>query len=74
MPTAELIVIIITGAVSILDVFVNVFTLCMHGRCTSRCGCCSIEHTEDEDKKHELVVSDSIRKMFTKTSPVSTTI
>jgi hypothetical protein len=62
----ELIAIVITGAISLIDVFVNCFGLVMHGHCVSSCCCCTFEHDEEPDNKPELVVSDSIRKMFTK--------
>jgi hypothetical protein len=46
----ELIAIIITGVVSGFDLIVNVFTVCMTGRCKSTCcDCFEFEHEEEPD-------------------------
>lgn len=49
----ELLMIIITGVVSGLDVIVNIAGLCMSGHCRSSCMGAEFSHNENDDSSSE---------------------
>lgn len=54
----EIIAIIITGVVSTFDLFVNVATLCLTGRCRS--DCCGFHFEHDEESKTPRMTESQI--------------
>jgi hypothetical protein len=65
--TIELVVIVITGCISFLDVLVNCFSVMMSGHCNSSCGCCSFQHDEEsENTEPKFVFTESVMNMFSK--------
>ena len=65
--TVELVVIIVTGVVSTFDLFINVATLCLTGRCRS--DCCGVHFEHDEDPQTPRMTEsqiEDIKKTITK--------
>lgn len=58
MPVIEIIGIVVVGIVSVLDLIVNIFTLCCSGRSNIQCCKCFVFTHASE----EVVVSDNRRR------------
>ena len=65
--TIELVAVIVTGVVSTFDLFINVATLCLTGRCRSDCCGAHFEH-DDESKTPRMTESqmEDIKKTISK--------